>query len=201
MEEEEMFILRASFSRFGLLFPALALLLVVGCAPKISVLPDNFSGWPQQEFAGESLWIMNIRLGGKKKFAGLLALKADSESAHLVVLDSSGFTLLEEKLSAVGPRHVVLALDVVEKHGLPAYLAKTMGRILFEWPSEASCQKFLRKLCWASGDPASIEKRNSFGPFSTWQVLYTLQKPDNQIKLIEYTIPLVANKLSLQRIE
>jgi hypothetical protein len=145
---------------------------------------------------------MHVRLGWWKKFEGLLALRADSGSAHLVVLDSSGFSLLEEEVTADGSVHVVLALDAVKRHGFPDYLAKTIGRILFEWPGESSCRKILRKFCWgADTEPEGIEKRNSFGPFLLWQVGYTLQQKKYQISLIEYAMPLLANKLSLRRIE
>jgi len=191
----------AKLSWLALLLPVLTMLLVAGCSTKVPILAEYPSRSPQYVLDGESLWVMQIQQGEKIKFEGLLALNVEADSADLVVLDSSGFILLEGELAVDQPMDVVNSLDLVERHGLPDYLSKTMQRVLFKWPSQSSCEKFIWSLCWADKGQLGMDKIDRFGPFTTWQVLYTLQKSNNQIKLIKYEIPLVGHTLFLKRIE
>ncbi|HET98225.1 MAG TPA: hypothetical protein ENN98_05970 [Desulfurivibrio alkaliphilus] len=160
------------------LTPLLLLLgLVAACAlPVRSPVSEPDHPPAASAEGGEQLWRIKILRGGETQFAGLLGTRMEDDGLYYVLLDGSGVTLLEARLSAGGEYQPIRELKIFRDHRLPGFLAQSLRRIFLLQPAAAPCDRnLLLRFCQQEASAQGMKKFAKLGPLPLWRVEYTGQ--------------------------
>ncbi|MBU0483430.1 MAG: hypothetical protein KKB30_02815 [Proteobacteria bacterium] len=155
-----------------------ALSQVYGCATGLRPYADSSELFTD----GQTLWEVRIGRGSSQRFAGLLALNKKGEVLEVVLLDSTGIKLLEEKVLATGKVEIVSALPVVRNNQLGSFLGEGLFRLFFnstEFTAEPCRGDGLFELCFGLEEEGHLVKFKRLGPFVLWSGDYFISNYDS----------------------
>lgn len=177
-----------------LLLSLLVITLLGGCALSSQQTVDSLD-----RFEGSgALWKIKISRWGTVRFTGLLAPQVDKGALHYAVLDGTGITLLEARVTSGGEQQVVHVVEMLHKYHLPEFLADSLYRIFLLEPGENSCERgWLFRFCHEQPNEVLVRKVAKAGPVSLWSVDYLLAGNTQQLEKITYLVPWLGMKLSL----
>jgi len=155
---------------------SLALTFLIGCAA------GQITGGRQRPGllpAEQTLW--QLQLGeGEQGFTALLGLSFHDELLDMVLLDSSGFKLFAGSVDRNGTLKIKSVLPLVERRGLPEYLAEACQAIFLIWPEQLPCEGgWFNDLCLEE-QQGSLAKSSRRLLLSVWDVVYYRGK-DNPV--------------------
>ncbi|MFU8818420.1 MAG: hypothetical protein ACNA74_01705 [Desulfurivibrio sp.] len=187
------------------LLTALLLLLglLAGCALPARVPisePDHLLAAPAA--GGEQLWRIKILRGEKMRFTGLLGTRREGGGLYYVLLDGSGVTLLEARLTAGGEYQPIRELAIFRDHRLPEFLAQSLHRIFLLQPAATPCgRNLLLRFCREETNTQGMKKFAKLGPLPLWRVDYAGQPATLAANLtgITFTNPWLRVTLLLTR--
>jgi hypothetical protein len=175
----------------------LILALVAGCA-----LPARQPAPVLDQPAADInvLWQLSISQGRTLKFSGLLGTRREADGLYYVLLDGTGVTLLEARLTARGEQQPIRELGFLREHRLRGFLADSLYRIFLLEPADEPCgRNFLLRLCRKEGEEQRAQKTARAGPVTLWSVEYLSAAAEDDWTEVTFTRPWLGVSLTLTR--
>ncbi|MFH7319912.1 hypothetical protein ACHHRT_04770 [Desulfurivibrio sp. D14AmB] len=149
--------------------------LLAGCALPARVAIGERDHPPAAPAAGEELlWRIKILRGEKTQFTGLLGTRREGDGLYYVLLDGSGVTLLEARLTAGGEYQPIRELAIFRDHRLPEFLAQSLRRIFLLQPAATPCDRnLLLRFCQQETNAQGMKKFAKLGLLPLWRVEYS----------------------------
>jgi hypothetical protein len=158
--------------------------LLSGCASLLTPPPPGLELLP----AEPTLWKMSLARGDRTLYSGLLLLSRVEGGGHLILLDSTGIKLLEERVNGVGEVFGIKALRPVADRGLPAFLGRSIYRLFLTAPPEfgETCRpQSSGELCLGLDPAGRLLKIRRWGPFILWQGAYSINNEEPVHETVE----------------
>jgi len=144
-----------------------------GCATHLMSVPAGLKLLPDEP----TLWKLSLERGDRPLYTGLLILKRDADGERLVLLDSTGIKLLEERVTGRGEVVGIKALPQVADRGLPQFLGRSIYRLFMTDAPEAgeACRpQTTGELCLGFDPAGRLVKIRSWGHFVLWWGKYSI---------------------------
>jgi len=161
--------------------------LLSGCASHLAPPPTGLELLP----AEPTLWKLSLARGDRTLYSGLLLLSRVEAGGRLVLLDSTGIKLLEERLDGVGEVSGIKALRQVADRGLPALLGRSIYRLFLTAPPEAgkTCRpQSPGELCLGLDSAGRLVKIRRWGPFVLWEGAYSINNGEPVRQTVEASL-------------
>ncbi len=184
--------MRFFFTPFIILFFLFGL---TGCGCKQTPVTDY-----HQPNLNATLWQLQIIRQQSTLFTGLLALRNQQNGLSVILLDSTGITLLQGVITCDGEMEVEKTLIPPRYDSLPWILAKALTAISFTEATESCDRFYLTSITFEKKDNVATTTKK-IGPFTQWQTQLIYDKKGvRQPDLIQWRNSLPAVIVSLQRI-
>jgi hypothetical protein len=161
--------------------------LLSGCASHLAPAPAGLELLP----AEPTLWKLSLARGDRTLYSGLLLLNRGEAGGRLVLLDSTGIKLLEERVDGGGEVSGTKALRQIADRGLPAFLGRSIYRLFLTAPPERgeTCRpQSPGELCLGLDSSGRLVKIRRWGPFVLWEGAYSINNGEPVRQALEASL-------------
>lgn len=117
------------------------------------------------------LYTIAIKLWGKDKFSGLLALRMQPQRLSYVILDATGVKLIDAEVSSSGDHQIVFEAGPMKTSSFPEVLSTSLYRMFLIAPKQYPCsEKMFVSLCVQQTDKDILIKKMRIWPFTVWEM-------------------------------
>ncbi len=117
------------------------------------------------------LYTIGVKLWGRDKFSGLLALRMQPRKLSYTMLDATGVKLIDAEVSSLGDQQVIFEAGPMKTSSFPEVLSVSLHRMFLMTPEQYPCsEKMFVSLCVHQTEKDILSKKMRVWPFTVWEM-------------------------------